>query len=538
MLARLGLGGERPWPVIVVSGAAGELRGSQLAAARAMLGPGVRDACSRTGAAIVDGETDFGVMSLLGDERARHPDAMPVLLGVAPAGKVDGPPVGDAPGLPLEPNHTHFVLADSDEWGGETPLLAAVAEALAHDARVVMVLAGGGDGALGEVREAVARRWPLFVLEGTGGLADDIVSTCAGRSTSSKLGPDLARGDVRTVPCGDPGDLGRRLAWELQDEPALKDAWVMFATYDLLAVRLRDTFERFQSSILALGVVATTIALAHDAAGGRLRGWLHWAAVGAPILVSVLIAVANRRAAGKRWVLLRAAAEAVKSEIYRYRTQTGVYGSEEIAGAQQPGGAPIRLVERLTTIDAGLIKTDASGGPLTPYDGPLPPEMYGAEKGDDGLSALDAERYVEMRIADQIGYYAGRVRELDRRRAVLQLVTLASGGAGALLAAAGAEIWIGVTTALAGAALAQLGYLQADNSIVSCNQAKSQLAALEREFRAGRGRTPDFENLVTRGESVLLTELGGWVTQMTDALAQQQEDQAEAGQRGERARKR
>jgi len=535
LLAKVGLVAETRRPVIVVSGGADDLRGSELVAARSLLGPAVREAASRTGAAIVDGGTDVGVMGLIGDERARDPDAMPVLLGVAPAGKVDSGGADDNAQLPLEPNHTHFVLADSDEWGGETPLLTALADEVSGGAPVVMVLAGGGDGALGEVREALARGWPLFALDGTGGLADEVAAVCDGRRGNESLATELARGDVRAIRSAGPQVLARRLAWELQDEPALKDAWVMFATYDRLAVRLRDTFERFQAAILVLGIVATTIALAHDATtGGWLRGTLHWGAVAAPIFVSVLIALANRRAAGKRWVLLRAAAEAVKSEIYRYRTGTGVYARDVLDNAESIIGAPQRLVERLATIEEGLIHTPASGGPLTPYTGPLPPEMFGAEAGDDGLSALSPARYVEMRIADQLAYYAAKVRGLDRRRGWLQLVTLAAGGVGALLAAAGAEIWIGVTTAVAGAALAHLGYLQADNSIVACNQAAVQLGALQREFRAGDGTTPPFETLVTRGETVLMTEVGGWVAQMTDALAQQQADQAEAAASVER----
>jgi len=537
LLARAGLAGEVPRPVIVVSGGAGDLEGSQLAVARAMLGPGVAAAASRTGAAVVDGGTDSGVMGLIGDERARNPAAIDVLLGVAPAGRVDSPAAGDESQPPLEPNHTHLVLADSDEWGGETPLLASLADALAHGAHVVMVVAGGGDGARQEVGEAIRRGWPLFVLEGTGGLADEIAARREGRGGNPQLRSELARGRVRAIGGTDPSDLAGPLAWELQDEPALKDAWVMFATYDRLAVRLRDTFERFQLAILVLGIVATTIALVHDAArADPLRNVLHWLAVAAPIFVSVLIALANQRASGKRWVLLRAAAEAVKSEIYRYRTATGVYARSVLDSGSTHVDAPQKLAERLAAIEGGLIQTDASGGPLTPYDGLLPPRMYGAEHGDDGLSALDPARYVEMRIADQIGYYAGRVHDLGRRRAVLQLVTLASGGVGALLAAAGAEIWIGATTALAGAALAHLGYLQADSSIVSCNQAAAQLAALQREFRAGGGATPAFETLVTRGESVLLTEVGGWVQQMTEALAQQQADQTKAVERAARAR--
>ena len=39
---------------------------------------------------------------------------------------------------------------------------------------------------------------------------------------------------------------------------------------------------------------------------------------------------------------------------------------------------------------------------------------------------------------------------------------------------------------------------------------------------------------MTRGETILTTELGGWVAQMTDALAQLQDEQAEAGARVER----
>ena len=112
--------------------------------------------------------------------------------------------------------------------------------------------------------------------------------------------------------------------------------------------------------------------------------------------------MANRRGAGKRWVLLRAAAEAVKSEIYRYRTRTGVYSGEALRNCDEPADRPGRLAGRLTEIDGGLNLTAASGGPLTPYDGKLPPKMYGAEADDDGFKRLTAEEYVELRVADQL----------------------------------------------------------------------------------------------------------------------------------------
>jgi hypothetical protein len=56
--------------------------------------------------------------------------------------------------------------------------------------------------------------------------------------------PDLREivlhADIRPVTDTEPGRFARQLAWELQDEPVLKDAWQRFATYDHLAVRLRD----------------------------------------------------------------------------------------------------------------------------------------------------------------------------------------------------------------------------------------------------------------------------------------------------------
>jgi hypothetical protein len=540
LLAALGLSGTQPRPVIVVCGGADDLKGQQLELAREVLGPAVGLAARRTGAAVVDGGTASGVMAIMGAERAAA--TLPVLLGVAPAGKVAHPGATGDGRVELEPHHTHFVLHDSDEWGRETELLIDLAEELAHGAPVVMVLAGGGRVAMSEAHEAVARGWPLFLIEGTGGAAEEIAAASradGGRIEDLELRRIVTDGDLRCVADAEPQRLARSLSWELQDEQSLKDAWVLFATYDALSGQLRRSFERFQGSILLLGILATLLALVHDAVGGAV---LHWSVVAAPILVSALIALANRRAAGKRWVVLRAAAEAIKTEIYRYRTRTGIY-ADEARGARDHATRQRQLAAQLDAIEARLIQTEASSGPLTPYDGPLPPAMYGTAAQDDGLSPLDAERYVALRLGDQLSYYRGKVRELDRRRTLLQVLTVAAGGVGAILAVAGLEIWIGLTTAISGAALAHLGYLQVDNTIVAYNQSAARLAGLERELRAGQidKRSPQaLHDLVTRGEAVLTTELAGWVQQMTDAMQEQQAQQAEAAStdepdRGDRA---
>jgi hypothetical protein len=560
LLAALGLppGGGRP--VIVVCGGADDLADDRLVLVENLLGPAVASAAGVIGAAVVDGGTAAGVMALVGEARAEQIQALPLLIGVAPAGKVTYPDLPEADGdrTPLEPHHTHFVLADSSKWGGETELLADVAEALADGAPIAMLLAGGGDVARAEAREAARRGWPLFVIEGTGGAADTIAALWQAHHEprprpAARLLPGRFRqrrplelsaiedrglreivgdGDIRRFKGDAPGQLARRVAWELQDEPVLKDAWRTFATYDQLATRMRRSFERIQASILGLGVLATLLALLHDALGGAA---LHWAVVAAPILAAVLIALANRRGAGKRWVLLRGAAEATKAEIYRYRTRTGLYGDKQLLD-REPARRPRVLAVQLEGIAAQLVQTDAGGGPLTPYDGPLPPPMYGASRDDDGLSPLSAARYLRLRIGDQLAYYHGKIRRLDPRRSAVQLFAVGAGGSGAILAAAGLEIWIGLTTAIGAAGLSYLGYLQIDATIVAYNQSATRLASLERGWAAlapGERDAAAFEDLVTRGEAVLTTELGGWVQQMDEAIRKQQARQAEAALRRE-----
>jgi hypothetical protein len=107
---------------------------------------------------------------------------------------------------------------------------------------------------------------------------------------------------------------------------------------------------------------------------------------------------------------------------------------------------------------------------------------------------------------------------------------LAAGGAGAILAAAGFEVWIGLTTAIAGATLAYLGYLQVESTLVAYNQSAGKLEALQRAWRArpaDRRNRAGFEALVADAESVLATEHGGWVQQMNDALEELQAKQLE-----------
>jgi hypothetical protein len=162
-----------PHALIMVFGGAKGLDDSRKACLVEVFTNAIAPAAAELGALVIDGGTQSGVMAMMGEALANY-GRRSQLLGIAPAGKVTYP--GDrtdaniADGAPLEPNHSHFVLVESDEWGGETGTMFKVAEAL--DVPVATMLINGGQVAGSEALQSVRNGWQLFVIEGSGRFAD------------------------------------------------------------------------------------------------------------------------------------------------------------------------------------------------------------------------------------------------------------------------------------------------------------------------------------------------------------------------------
>ncbi|WP_127506970.1 hypothetical protein [Actinoplanes solisilvae] len=190
-VAALGLGAPRP--VLVLVGGAGGLTGS--ASSGAVLTDVIAPAVRAHAAAAVDGGTDSGVMRLLG----RAAEGFP-LVGVAALDTVTYPghthnPIADA--APLEPHHTHFVLArEGRAWGDEAPYLAAAATALAAGRPSVTVLINGGELTLNDAEHSLAEGRPVLVLSGTGRAADRIAAHAGERAAAIARSPLVRVVDV------------------------------------------------------------------------------------------------------------------------------------------------------------------------------------------------------------------------------------------------------------------------------------------------------------------------------------------------------
>jgi hypothetical protein len=203
-----------PRAVILLFGGAAGLDDARKAHLATLFADGVTPVAAELGALIIDGGTQSGVMAMMGEAVARSPGTSQ-LLGIAPKGKIRPPeiagttPVSD--GAPLEPNHSHFVLVESTEWGGETGKMLELARAF--NAPVVAILVNGGAIAADEALQSVRNGWQLLVVEGSGRFADELSAAVRdGQATKSLEAREIARsGRVALFHVDDP-------AKKLQDE--------------------------------------------------------------------------------------------------------------------------------------------------------------------------------------------------------------------------------------------------------------------------------------------------------------------------------
>ena len=491
-----------------------------------------------------------GVASLVGRAVADI-DNPPPLLGVAPALqlRLPGQPAeGDDQHQPLTPGLSHLLLTAGAEWGAELRSKIEVAQALAAGKPVMMVVIGGGVGTAAEVLQAVRRRWAVLLVKRSGGAADDLARQWEAREADHDdpvVAEILADGNLTCITLGERvGDavetLARQVLRQSGGESVLRQAWRRFAAIDSAAVRQQTDFMDAQWRILALGVLAVFLAIVHlllkDAGvqgapgtpgtagvpgsadlgvAGLLYKALGYILIALPIGTSVLIAATNRFKPGKRWILLRSAAESIKREIYRYRLRSDAYGSDATREKN--------LSKAIEDITRRLARTEANTTALPVYTGPIPPPNAASAR-DDGLSFLGTDQYVRMRLEDQLAFYRRKTVTLEAQLQRLQYAVLGAGAAGTLLAALGDSwvIWITLTTALGAAFMSFLSYRQTETTLVGYNQTATDLdnllswwTSLQPEEQSLRDNV---EALASHTEQVLSDELAGWTQRMTDAL--------------------
>lgn len=539
LVAQLGL--QTGGPVIVVIGGGDGLGADLVPRLSELFVRGLLGGAEDLGAVVVDGGTDSGVMAVMGQAVAEREHST-VLVGVAPAAKVGFPGRrADEGAVPLEPNHSHFVLSEGADWGAETKTMLALAEGLvAEPAKAVGVVVGGGRVARRELLEMVRRGWPVVVIAGTGGIADEAAEARgkhrpkAADERDPELAEIVADGHYDVVGlASDPMVLAGMLRRRLGRDHSLESAWELQAGLNQAALRRQHEFRRMQRAILGLAVLATLLAVTEgtlDASRVLEHHWLRqrvlrYALLVLPIAMTGAVGAAARFRPGTKWVVLRGSAEAVKREICRYRARCGPYGPAAQAGRE------LRLAERVGAISSSVMKTDVNLGAVEPYSGPLPPTDSVA-RGDDGFSVLGPEEYIQFRLQDQATWYRGKTVKLERRLRRVRWAGIGVGGLGAFLAAVGLELWIAVTTAVVAALATYLEYSQLESTLLHYNHASANLETIRRWWIAlpdeDRVKRRSVNRLVEQSERILQSESAGWVQDMHDAMTELRSQQERA----------
>ncbi len=556
------LGIQQPKALLIISGGAANMDESVKNALAPLFSDGIASIAAEMDAMIIDGGTQAGVMELVGLGVAEQ-GRQSVLLGVAPDGKVTypGQPTnGTGQGkTALDPNHSHFVLVKGNKFGDETAAMYGLAAELIQDAPVITLLANGRDIAKQEVLQSVRRGWPVVVITGSGGLADELTKQWKEKSARPSLIQRLLRKLLRrplwrpkaAVPIKDPditeiietGDISlfpsngrvedlrvllKKLALK-QQKRVLAQTEERRAYIALMARQHQKAFKELQRWIALLGLLAIVLALGQIQL--EMLGWLkpgtffwdgvyHFFVVLVPIIVSALLAIAAYFTWGNKWVLLRAAAEALKQEMYRYRMRTGIYTGQSTAqdGSNRSLPPDAQLAEKAKMITQRLMQTEVNIAAPTSSHAPGAPKARGAQA-DDGLSDLTPDLYIKFRLEDQLSYYRREITRLNRQLKLFQSGAIIFSGLGALLAAF-VTLWVPLATAIAAAITLYLQYMQVANTLTKYNQSVTDLENIKQWWTAlpATGQEKNRSLLVDSTEGILGSEQDGWSQRMHDAL--------------------
>lgn len=125
-----------------------------------------------THSVVIDGGTQAGIMKELGQQRKHNKFSFP-LIGVV----FDNLIIKEEPKSILDPNHSHFFLIPGDDWGDESSWISKIATSIAGDEKSITILINGGNISRTDVEYSLLENRPVFIMRGTGRLADEITLT-------------------------------------------------------------------------------------------------------------------------------------------------------------------------------------------------------------------------------------------------------------------------------------------------------------------------------------------------------------------------
>ena len=308
------------------------------------------------------------------------------------------------------------------------------------------------------------------------------------------------------------------------NEILLADILRTFTIYDRSATNAQKRFIFLRLLILRLSVIVTLLAVLqsefknyHDGFDltSALRQYFPYLpnvrqfmsdflgilVILAPISVSILLAGTIKFGRGVNWILLRASAEVIKQEIYRYRTQVGNYSDPKLRD--------LNFAHEIQAINERLMKTQVNQSGLfwnepkvnkrqswfkkridelkeriDEFWSKFLPKQWQKKQDNQSVvsdvktnpySSLTAKEYINERLIEQLKWYRDKTLDLDKKWQLWQWWIYLLGGVGTFLAAMKLDVWIAVTNAIAASILSFLEFRRLDSTLIGYNQTATNL---------------------------------------------------------------
>lgn len=308
------------------------------------------------------------------------------------------------------------------------------------------------------------------------------------------------------------------------NEALLKTAWQRKQAYDINASRYQRRFLALRTglAILSVLVVILSVLASRDFCNEPtwISSWPFRCAIDTtlkksllilPITITALLAFSVRFDRGQNWILLRGNSEALKMEIYYYRTRVGDYSQNRDAV----------LSKRIKQLSQALRGSPIHQAAMDPYEKENQPPS--AE--DEYTDIVTAETYFQSRLDPQFEWYRKKAKKLARQLQLLQTGVYVFGGLGTFVATLENHLgWVAVTTAVAAAFTNYLEVKRVEVSLVGYNQAADTLYDIRAWWfslsNAEQEEKKNFSKLVSSCEAVIHSENASWLQDMQDSLSQ------------------
>jgi hypothetical protein len=339
-------------------------------------------------------------------------------------------------------------------------------------------------------------------------------------------------------------------------DPIVELAWQQYANLDLSADKHSKGFYDIRKWIAWLGIVATVFAILTQGffqdfnpfslpSDRRFLGYYTLGLgvkvlfIAIPIIASAFAAFATRFYSNGSWLIYRAGAEEIKKEIYIYRTVLPKDKSRRDY-----------LERRLGEIQRKIYRNLGGEYGLEEYKGELPASYYRDQakkdgkknkpetetskktesapgpqkpKSDPGFHDLDGDEYVFYRLKNQLDWHNKKIIKFKGERFKMTIAILAAGAAGAMLAAFGGFLAIGValTASITAALLGWQELKKVDEVIKNYSKVVLELGILYNHWQnleTGERTPQEFEKMVLGCERVLWAQNREFIRSMQEAL--------------------